>query len=338
MLKLNFVIIFFLIYFNLISSDVFSQDNRIIENYKLEIIQDVLLSDHEIFKPYLLDISENRWIVFFDFARYELVVYNLADNVFQFYGNRGKGPKEFGQIFDLKAGGNDEIFLIDTGNNKMIRWNVEGRFLGEFATGSSSIRPARFTVCKDSNLIYILSSQYSSNGIIHQFEKNGNLRQSFYEPEVKDIRLVYYTDGSLECDQEGNLYYSTLYVNKIRKYSNNGKLVYDMPVYDSSPNEEIVKVDGRLANLNPSATRYSGDIYYMNGKLYVGYSGRARNHFRLIDVYLDSKQEYLHSIQLPFEFQEFVIDEERIIIFREDENGEMYLTIFEYEYEREKTD
>lgn len=323
---------------NLISTNVFSQGNRIIGNYNLEIIQDVLLSDYEIFQPYLLDISENGRIVFFDFARYELVIYKIVDKAFYFYGKRGRGPQEFGKIFDLKADGNGQIFLIDTGNNKIIKWNEEGKFLGEIATGSSSIRPARFTVCNDSNLIYVLSSQYDGNGILHQFDKEGNLKQSFYEPEVKDIRMVYYTDGHLDCDKEGNLYYSTLYVNKIRKHNVKSEFVYDMSVFDSSPNEEIVKLDGRLANLNPSATRFSGDTYYMNGKLYVGYSGRARNNFRLIDVYFESKQEYLHSIQLPYEFREFVIDEEKIIIIREDEKGELYLTVFKYEHEGARTE
>ncbi|MFD2532443.1 NHL repeat-containing protein [Gracilimonas halophila] len=314
--------------------DVSAQDKRTLGDYTLEVTQDILLSEHEIFRPASsIDISESdHRIVFFDLAKYKIVVYDLTHSTFQLFGNRGKGPQEIGQIFDLKVD-DGIIFLIDTGNNKIMKWNTDGEFIEEMSVGSRFIRPARLTLCKGSNLMYILSSQYGPNGLIHQYAKVGDLIHSFYEIEDEQERWVYYTDGTLACDEQENLYYAKRYVNEIKKYNENGELIYTLPIYDSEPNEEVVKTNGRYTSLNPSALRYTSNIYYLNGMLYVSYSGLPKNfRYRYIDVYMENQQKYLHSIQLPFEFKSFVMTEDKIAILREDENEEMYLTIFNHEY------
>lgn len=325
----------------LLTVNISAQDDRIKSDYNLEIIQDILLSEHEIFRPASsIDMAESdSRIVFFDLAKYKIVVYDLKDSTFRLYGNRGKGPKEVGQIFDLKVNDNGIIFLIDTGNNKIMKWSTDGEFIEEMSVGSRFIRPARFTLCKGSNLMYILSSQYGPNGLLHQYDKVGELNHSFHKIEDQKERWVYYTDGTLACDEQENLYYATRYVNEIKKYNKHGEIVYTLPVYDSEPNEEVTRTNGRYTSLNPSALRYTSNIYYLNGRLYVSYSGLPQNfRYRYIDVYMENQQEYLHSIQLPFEFKSFVMTEDYIAILREAENEEMYLTVFKYEYEGEKTE
>lgn len=326
----------FLILFLTNIMDISAQEKRISGDYNLEVTQDILLSKYEIFRPASsIDIVEGgSRIVLFDMGKYNMVVYNMQDSTFQFYGKRGKGPKEFGGIFDMKVDRNGEIYLTDRENNKIIKWHVEGEYIGEMSVSSRFIRPARFTLCNDSNLMYILSSQYGRDGILHQYDKVGELKHSFHKIQDQEERLVYYTDGTLACDEQENLYYATRYVNEIKKYNKHGELVYTLPVYDSEPNDEVIRTNGRYTSLNPSALRYTSNIYHMNGRLYASYSGLPRNYrYRYIDVYLENKQKYLHSIQLPYEFSSFVITEDNIVIIREDENEEMHLTIFNYEYE-----
>lgn len=323
----------------LFSVNISAQDNRVLADYKLEKIQDILLSDYDIFRPNLIDINKGGSIIFFDFARYELVVYEMGSKAFQFYGNRGKGPKEFGQIFDVKVDENDDIYLVDTGNNKIVKWALQGKYIGEMSVGTRFIRPARFTLCKDSDVMYILSSQYGRDGLLHKYDKAGNLQQSFHKIEGNKERSPYFTDGTLACDEHQNLYYAKRYVNEIMKFDKNGEHVYTIPFYDTEKYKDIKIVQGKFYALNPSAPRYSSNIYYLDEKLYVSYSGLPKNfRYRFIDVYSEVSQEYLYSIQLPFEFREFVMNEKRIIILREDEKGEMYLTVFEYKYDGQETE
>lgn len=311
-----------------------AQDNRNYVDYNIEIVQDILLSDFEIYRPNLLDIYEGDRAIFFDFASYNLIVFDMESGEFNYYGNRGKGPKEFGQIFDLKVDEDGVVYLLDTGNNKMIKWHHLGDYREEISVGSRFIRPARFTLCKGSNIMYVLSSQYGKDGLLHRYNKSGDLKNSFHLIEGNKERSPYYTDGKLACDDEGGVYYAKRYVNDIVKFNNEGKKVYTISVFDTEKFKDIDIVNGKFYALNPSAPRYSSNIYYLNDKLFVSYSGLPKNfRYRYIDVYSENNQKYLHSIKLPFEFREFVIDEESISIFREDENGEMYLTIFSYKYE-----
>ena len=316
--------------------DVLAQDKRTIGDYVLEVKHDILLSEHDIFGPASsIDMTEgDSRVVFFDLAKYKIVVFDLKDSKFRLFGNRGRGPKEVGQIFDLKVDANSVIFLIDTGNNKIMKWNTDGEFIEEMSVGSRFIRPARFALCKSSNLMYILSSQYGPKGLLHQYTKVGKLNHSFYQIQDQKERFVYYTDGTLACGEEENLYYAKRYVNEIKKYNKHGELVYTMPVYDSEPNEEVIRTNGRYTSLNPNALRYTSNIYHLNGRLYVSYSGLPKNYrYRYIDVYSENQQKYLHSIQLPYDFKSFVISEDLIVILREDKDEEMYLTVFKYEYE-----
>lgn len=319
--------------------EVSAQDKRSVGDYILKQKQDVLLSKHEIFRPASsIDMTKdgNR-IAFFDLAKYKIVVHNLQDSTFQLFGNKGRGPKELEQIFDLKVDDNEIIFIIDTGNNKILKWNTNGEFIEEMSVGTRFIRPARFTICENSDLMYILSSQYGPDGLLHQYTKAGKLNLSFYKIQDREERRVFYTDGTLACDDQENMYYARRYVNEIEKYNKHGELVYTLPVYNSEPNEEVTRTNGRYTSLNPSALRFSSNIYHLNGRLYVSYSGLPKNfRYRYIDVYLENQQEYLHSIQLPYEFKSFVISEDTIAILREDKDENMYLTAFEYEYEYEK--
>lgn len=311
-----------------------AQDQRKYPDYKLEIVQDILLSDFEIYRPNLLDIYKGNKAIFFDFASYNLIVFDMKSGEFNYFGNRGKGPKEFGQIFDLKVDEDGVVYLLDTGNNKIVKWHHLGDYLEEVSVGSRFIRPARFSLCKDSNIMYVLSSQYGKDGLLHRYNKSGNLKTSFHQIEGNKERSPYFTDGKLACDNEGNVYYAKRYVNDILKFNNEGEEVYTIPVFDTEKYEDIDIVNGKFYALNPSAPRYSSNIYYLNDKLFVSYSGLPKNfRYRYIDVYSDTDEQYLHSIKLPFEFREFVIDEESISIFRENERGEMYLTIFSYKYE-----
>ncbi|MFA5669692.1 MAG: 6-bladed beta-propeller [Balneolaceae bacterium] len=323
-----YILLFILAY----SINTSAQGKRIIGDYKLEVIEDIILSDYDIFTPGLPAITSDNKLVLFDFNLYKLFVYNSDLTNYQSFGSKGRGPKEFGQIFDIDVNSKGEILLLDTSNNKIIKVDANGTFKKEIPIGSGSIRPLRFTICDQNSIMYILSFQNSKDGFLHQYDNDGKLKKSFSKTKIKGLEFAYHTDGRLDCDDAGNLYYATLAVNEIKKYNANGELIYNMPVFDSVPNEKITERDGKFVSLNPSATRFSGNIYYIDGKLYVSYSGEASYSYRYIDVYNEERQEYLYSIQFPYKFQRFVITKDKIAILREDENEESYLTVYKYSY------
>lgn len=319
--------------------NTYAQEKRTFANYHIQKVQEVNLSDYEIFKPYLLDADKLDRIVFFDYVRYKLVVYDLKEKKFRMLGDRGRGPKEFGQVFDLKIDDNGIVYIIDTGNNKVLNWHANGDYINEMSIGSRFIRPARLALCNNSSLMYILSSQYSKDGILHQYDMQGNLKKSFHKIEGNKERSPYYTDGALACGKSENLFYAKLYVNEIIKFNRQGNQIYTIPVFGSEMKKDIVSRKRGMYTLNPSAERYTGDIFILNDKLYASYLGLPRNFiFRYIDVYLSGSQEYLHSIELPYLFREFVITQDKIITLRDGEQGEVYLTVFEYKYEAAKTE
>lgn len=325
-MKINLLIFIILLFVN---TNGYSQE-RDFRELEYQVISDFILSEYEIFRPNLLDVNNNGDVVFFDFASFKIVVKNILGEEFQFLGDgRGRGPREFEMVFDLRVLDNGEIYLVDTDKRKIIKWNTNGNYIKEMESGGKNVNPARFAPCENTENIYILSSQYSRRGIMHLVDAGGKLELSF---EKKDFErsLPFYTDGELDCDNEGNLYYATRYENSIKKFNQKGKVVFEIPVVDFLENEKIVERDGNFFDLVNGVRRSSGDVIYKDGKIFVAFSGNKDELLRIVDVYSAHDGTYEFSYKLPFTFQEITMNNDYIIILREDDEREMHLTTLKY--------
>lgn len=315
------------------SINLINAQDRSFKEISLKLDKKIKLSDYDIFRPNLLSTNYKGDVVFFDYVKFQLVYYNIHDSKFKFIGGgKGRGPKEFNMIMDLKIDENGEVTLADRDKIKIIKWNLEGEYLGEFKTKEKFIRPSRIAVCGSGDYIYILSSQYSPRGFIHYLNLSGQeSNKSFLSIESPDKRFPFFTDGELNCDQENNLYYASRYVNSIKKFDPSGSIIFDIPVYGFEKNVTIMEKNGRMYTPAEDVRRASGDIYRIEDNLYVGFSDSKYSKLKLIDVYNPENGEYKYSIDVPFKFNEFAISNKNIFYISEDSEGEIYLLIYTYD-------
>ncbi|MEP1152309.1 MAG: hypothetical protein ABJH08_11330 [Balneola sp.] len=305
-------------------------------NYKeigLELVEKIKLSDHEIFRPNLLSSNKKGDVVFFDYVKFQIVHYNNEESVVKFMGEgKGRGPEEFQMVMDLKINNNGVISIADREKGKIIRWSKSGNFIEEYKTKEKFMRPSRIAACENEKEIYILSSQYSPKGIFHYIDIENEVNNtSFFKIKDVDKRLPYYTDGELDCDEEGNLYFASRYVNSIKKYDKTGNLIFDIPVYGFEPNEKIMEKKGRLFSPAKDVRRASGDIYMFGINLLVGFSNHKYSDLKLIDVYNPVNGKYRFSIDVPFKFQEFSLSDNNIFFISEESDNEIYLLVYRYD-------
>jgi len=319
-----------------LSFNFLNAQKRVFKEVSLDFDKKIKLSDFEIFRPNLLSTNSSGDLVFFDYIRFQIVSYNSSDSGFKFIGEgKGRGPKEFNMIMDLKIDEKGIITLADRDKNKIVRWNIEGRYIGEYKTNEKFIQPSRVAICGNSDSVYILSSQYSPNGIIHYLSLNNEFStKSFLKIDSPDKRLPYYTDGELDCDEDHNFYYANRYVNSIKKYDSNSNIIFDIPVYGFEKNEKIMENKGRMFTPAEGVRRASGDIYKLENNLFVGFSDHKYSKLKLIDIYDPISGEYKFSIDVPFLFKEFAISDRNIFFINEESNGEIFLQIYNFDKKR----
>lgn len=310
---------------------VFNPSERRYIDKAIQLESEFILADYELFMSQSLSTDDSGNIVFFDRGLAQIVYLDPHTKTFDFFGGgKGRGPREFQSIWDLEIDTNGDIYLTDMQKQKFLHWNIDGNYKGEYQAKGRFVQPARLTLCKEKRLLYVLSAQYGPSGYIHQYNLKGEHLNTFQKVKDRLQRLPFYTDGALTCDQEGNLYYAGMYTNFIKKYDINGKLIYDKEIFDFEKNENITVENGRFFDLNEDVRRASGEIYYMDGKLAVAFSGRKDNSLISIDIYTAETATYEYSIEMPSHFESFVITKDRIITFEEDENGEDILRIYSY--------
>ena len=293
--------LFFVLSFFLCHTDLLSQERTYIE---IDLLKEneFNLSDLGFFKIHSLEMNKRGDIVLFNFGESEIIHFDLTTFEAKTFGKgKGRGPGEFKSVMNLKLD-NENIIISDVDKGSLIFWNLDGDFLQEIKVGERFISASRIAPCSNDKSIFILSGQYSPNGSLHYFDEEIIKKKSFLKIDKKDERLPYYTDGSIFCDGEGDLFYAYRYVNSIKKCSKNGKKIFDIPVYGFKPNEKIMEQKGRWFSPAEGVRRASGDIAVIENLLFVGYSDSKYNESKWIDVYDKTNGEYKFSINPPNKF------------------------------------
>lgn len=240
------------------------------------------------------------------FAAYDVATYQGKYFLTDFEGNRvlvikdnmqverefariGSGP---GRLFHpgyLDVGRDGTIFVEDGGNERIVKFNQNGNFLGAF-----TLAPYQgFAVGVQSEL-YV--GQPEAGQLITVYSDEGKKLRSFGElkefpalygeasPEDDAPYKIAYNRVRLATDKEGNLYVSFMLEPIIQKYSPDGKLLFERRLESSHIDrlmEAIHKtkyistksdgVDVRIIALDPVIDPANGNIMVplVDGSIYV---------------------------------------------------------------------
>lgn len=327
-----------IIIFYLTTTNLFAQVSRDFESVDLQLVDEINLSEFEVFGPTGLSLDSNGTIILFDNQTKHILKssINKIREWIPFTSSKGRGPGEFQNVWTTDIDDN-EIYVAAIENRKISKWSLNGEMLTEYPIRTKYVFPIRMAVCSGNNYIYVLSRQYWRNGILHLYDKEGNHSRSFGKISGRDEQHIFYNEGYLECDENGNLYHSLMYVNEIRKYSPEGDLLLKEKVYGDLENKEVIEKDGRWIDLHSEAKTIGGNIQYLNNKLFVAYSGIRPRRFTTIDVYSSDDIEYQYSIEMPVQFRNFAINNNNIVTLdKHRQEDDVWLRIYSYQSNENK--
>lgn len=308
--------------------------DRVVKPVNFKLVHEVNFGDLNIFYPYSLSLNEEGYLVFYDNGAKTIYKFSLEDSNFSFGSNslrEGRGPGEVLEIWDMNSNSKGQILLADSDKMKYLVYDKNMKFEKEIGTGSKFNQPHRIAVCKDQDWFYSLSFQYGRDGFLHRIDMDGKLLNTFSRIKERNERFAYYFDGSIYCDQNGDLLYASKYKSKITKFSTNGELIFDIPVYNFKPNEKIMIKDGRFFELDKSVRRASAEIYTFDPKFFVvGFSDRRDSKIIAVDYYSSENGDYLYSLRIPEIVNEFTINDKYFATISENENDELFLKVYKY--------
>jgi len=223
----------------------------------------------------------------FIFNKKQLLIFNVSGKFERSIGKVGKGPGEYLEIIDFTINSREnKIYILDVGQQKVIRYSYDGEFELEFEIESW---PYRITSNNDENLIlvwvkpnYLLNdnygfSIYSMDGelIGHSFNRQGEKADN-REPSTLLSRLNYYSDSLTYW--EINL--DTIY--RIDKYGEpwpRYKIAYERGRSDEKPGE--------------IAKRYFRYSYFMETDKYLFFLRGTYNNQIMHVIYNKETHEFI---------------------------------------------
>ena len=83
----------------------------------------------ELFRPHGIDISLDKLLFMADTDNHRIVVFNRKGKVVTTFGARGDGPASFESPFDLTLSGQDILYVMDTGNGRVQKLEIQRKTL-----------------------------------------------------------------------------------------------------------------------------------------------------------------------------------------------------------------
>ncbi|MCB1191297.1 MAG: 6-bladed beta-propeller [Leptospiraceae bacterium] len=118
------------------------------------------------------------------------------------FGGKGSGPGEFYGPSGIAISKKDQLYVADSGNNRIQKLNLDGKFIQDFGkTGKGKLfSPAGLTIAED-NSIYVADM---ANKRIVNFDEEGNYIQEFSHENMRKPRNVKVHDGRFFVSDEIN--------------------------------------------------------------------------------------------------------------------------------------
>ena len=323
----------------LLSSTAFAQNvkswdsedqSKIKREYKDSLVlqQRIQLDQHGIYLPRMLDVDSKGNIALFAFKQYKLVIIDGDTYQVNKYGSKGRGPREFKGAFDLSFHDGGNIIISDKKQYRISLWSREGEHLHNFKM-NKEIMPTRVAFCEDGS-IFVMNRFYRDHGMLSKLNYEGKVVNTFQELTSDISKNAFVYDGSLDC-HNNNLFYAGYYKNFIRRYNENGELLYSRSIVDFEPNDQIVvekKYGNQIRTSYASGLRKaSGNIDANDSTLMVGFSNDEISAtgdpmlLHKIDTYNYENGEYLYTYPLRSPALEFSILNGKVYTLESDEDG-----------------
>lgn len=155
----------------------------------------------------------------------------------QILGAYGDGPGEMTYPQGVAVDGVGRIFVSDTGNHRVIRFDPEGRYLGEF--GGLGFEPGRFDTPRDLFIgealqVWVLDGE---NRRIVKYDLRGNLLGLVLDLESEDVRfsLGSIRPGGLSADSGGRLFITDTAADRVVTYEPLSGELNELGGYGSQP-------------------------------------------------------------------------------------------------------
>jgi tripartite motif-containing protein 71 len=185
-----------------------------------------------------------------------------ADVSFEFenaFGGFGIGRERFDQVADVAVDRDENVYVLDRGNNRIQALDRRGRFLREwggrgFSPGSFDA-PSAIVIDRNAGFLLVVDT---GNHRIQKFDLNGKLLLNFGRLGSGDGEFNKPSDVAL--DKRGNIFVSDTGNNRVQKFDPSGKFLADWGKF--SRRRRGLEID------NPVSVAYTdeglGAIYVLN--------------------------------------------------------------------------
>jgi len=167
------------------------------------------------------------------------------------WGSRGTGNGQFVDPFDVAVDGSGNVYVADTTNRRIQKFDASGNFLtkwGTQGTGDGQFGyPAGIEVDASGN-VYVADQ---TNHRIQKFDANGNYLMQFGSNGTGNGQFNYTYDNAV--DSGGNIYVTDASNNRVQKFNASGEFVLTFGSYGTS--------DGQFYRPGGLAVDASGNVY-----------------------------------------------------------------------------
>jgi len=163
------------------------------------------------------------------------------------WGEQGSGPGQLLEPRDVAVDSQGNVYVVDTGNKRVQRFDAEGRFIAAWERGDERFLEPFAVVVDSRGDVYVLDSLLQS--ILH-FSPEGEFRGRFGGD------LAFYHPRGLAIDGEDNLYVADTGSNRVVKLSTSGQLLGQFGEQGSGP--------GQLDQPTDVAADERGNIYVVD--------------------------------------------------------------------------
>lgn len=213
----------------IIVSNCFGQ-NRVQKIFEINKFPIESNNNYYLASPTSVDLDlQNKKIIISDQKENCIIITNYDGVLLKRIGQSGEGPGDFNGPSNLAVFENGKIAVIEGMNRRLQIFNNEGKYLNIirlFKTYKSCVI--------NRNAIY--AAPYlrldSSDKIIDVLNYQGEVVNSFGEPEIIGTKLDGILNMTSICFGKGYIYSGFCFLPKIRKYNTDGKLIFSKEIDD----------------------------------------------------------------------------------------------------------
>jgi len=256
------------------------------------------LTELEIFGPLIMRVAHDRGIALYDYATFNGYFFppdNYSSPV-SIGDGKGGGPREFVNPTDTAFDNEGNIWIADPQQGRISVWRRDGDLLRTI--NPAPRQPHRIALTANRCIIFGSGGDHTLFKIA---DVDGNKIDTIENIGSDMLGWIFTYEGYLTSDRRGFVY-TGLWYGIIRKYTEDGELVYSRgtidPVGPAKPEHRTIE-GTRVVMAPRDAPMATLSSYIANEKLYLLSPDNNDNNIRMIDVYELSTGDYRYSIPLP---------------------------------------